>query len=194
MVVFLSVPMIGRSDEEIKDQLSALEVAVREQLCSYASIPNSFSESDPPFACKNAGLWYLSQSLDTLSKCDTIVMAPEWDKYRGCTFEHEAAKSYGLDVVYTRYSDEAGHRIVLDKGDTPDQSNFDPATAIPFTDVPVGAVYVTQNGMKFKKTRDVMPIDYSVSIEKRIPNCVDLANNHKCSAGLHIMCCVMNDN
>ena len=48
---------------------------------------------------------------------------------------------------------------------------------IRFIDVPVGAVFTTENGMRFMKIRDIAPIDYLVSPLKVSPNCADLDDN-----------------
>ncbi|MBQ6503096.1 MAG: DUF4406 domain-containing protein [Flexilinea sp.] len=49
---------------------------------------------------QNTGIYYLSNSLRTMSKCDTVYFCRGWNKSRGCQAEHFVAKSYGLHVLY----------------------------------------------------------------------------------------------
>ena len=45
-------------------------------------------------------LCFLAKSLEEMSKCHAVYFCKGWEKTRGCKIEHEAAKAYGLDVVY----------------------------------------------------------------------------------------------
>lgn len=45
-------------------------------------------------------LCFLAKSLENMSLCDSAYFAKGWEKARGCRIEHEAAKAYGLEVLY----------------------------------------------------------------------------------------------
>ena len=45
-------------------------------------------------------LCFLAKSLENMSLCHTVYFAKGWDKARGCKIEHEAAKAYGLEIIY----------------------------------------------------------------------------------------------
>lgn len=48
----------------------------------------------------NKPLFFLAESLKTMSTCDAVFFCEGWEDARGCIIEHEAAKRYGLDIYY----------------------------------------------------------------------------------------------
>lgn len=48
----------------------------------------------------NIPLWFLAKSLQKMSECDLVYFCKGWETARGCIIEHEAARQYGLDVLY----------------------------------------------------------------------------------------------
>lgn len=45
-------------------------------------------------------LCFLAKSLENMSLCHTAFFCKGWEEARGCGIEHEAAKAYGLDIIY----------------------------------------------------------------------------------------------
>ena len=45
-------------------------------------------------------LCFLAKSLENMSLCHTVYFSKGWENARGCRIEHEAAKAYGLDIIY----------------------------------------------------------------------------------------------
>lgn len=45
-------------------------------------------------------LCFLAKSLENMSLCHAVYFCKGWENARGCRIEHEAALSYGLDVIY----------------------------------------------------------------------------------------------
>lgn len=45
-------------------------------------------------------LCFLAKSLEKMSLCHTVYFCKGWENARGCKIEHEAAVSYGLDIIY----------------------------------------------------------------------------------------------
>lgn len=45
-------------------------------------------------------LCFLAKSLENMSLCHVAYFCKGWEKSRGCKIEHEAAKEYGLKVIY----------------------------------------------------------------------------------------------
>lgn len=45
-------------------------------------------------------LWFLARSLVEMSKCHVVYFCRGWEQARGCRIEHEAAKAYGLEIIY----------------------------------------------------------------------------------------------
>lgn len=109
--VFISQPMNGRSDEEIK----AEREYITDKIKSYygqepVTVIDSFFEDAPHHFCPTVRaevripidarpLWFLGKSLELLSTADVAVFAKGWRSARGCIIEHECAVAYGIQKV-----------------------------------------------------------------------------------------------
>ncbi len=100
----LSQPMNGLTDDEI--------VAVRNRAVKYLE-DNGFEVVNTLFtdtwysdnSMKERGvvqipLCFLARSLENMSLCHTVYFCKGWENARGCRIEHEAAKAYGLEILY----------------------------------------------------------------------------------------------
>lgn len=94
--VFISQPMKGKSDGEIKAVRENLIKKIKERF-GEVEIMDSYFE-DIPYDARP--LWYLAKSLEVLSKADIAYFAKDFDKNRGCKIEHLCATLYGITVVY----------------------------------------------------------------------------------------------
>ena len=45
-------------------------------------------------------LCFLAKSLENMSLCHAAYFCKGWENARGCRIEHEAAKAYGLTIIY----------------------------------------------------------------------------------------------
>ena len=45
-------------------------------------------------------LCFLAKSLESMSLCHAAYFCKGWENARGCRIEHEAAKAYGLTIIY----------------------------------------------------------------------------------------------
>lgn len=94
--LFISQPMKGKTDEEIiKERELAIE-EVKKALNDDVTIIDSFFQGAPADA---KPLWFLGKSFELLSTADIAYFAKDWEKYRGCKMEHEAAIQYGIQVL-----------------------------------------------------------------------------------------------
>jgi len=99
--VFISQPMNGRSDKDIKEERENILRMVSEKLGEEVEeiqsfIPLRFRERD----YKVPGLAYLGESLKMLANADVAVFAKGHENARGCRVEHHAAEAYGIDIMY----------------------------------------------------------------------------------------------
>lgn len=101
----ISQPMSSLTDEEImKTRQKAIEYLKNK---NYIVINTySYKYDDPVIEDLNKPLYYLSQSLLRMSGCDTVYFCKGWESVRGCKIEHEAAKAYGLEIIYEEWSCE----------------------------------------------------------------------------------------
>ena len=94
--LFISQPMIDKTDKEIKTERENIIKEVTNVL-GEVKVIDSFFESAPHEA---KPLWFLGKSLELLSTADIAYFAKDWDKYRGCKIEHTCATEYGIDVMH----------------------------------------------------------------------------------------------
>lgn len=45
-------------------------------------------------------LCFMAKSLENMSFCHAVYFCKGWETARGCRIEHEAAKAYGVDIIY----------------------------------------------------------------------------------------------
>lgn len=93
--LFISQPMMGLSDEQIKAERERVIAAATDRFGAVEVI-DSFFESVPADATP---LWYLGKSIVCLSKADVAYFAKGWDAARGCKIEHECAVQYGIETI-----------------------------------------------------------------------------------------------
>ena len=102
--VMISQPMGGKTEDEI--------VATREKAIStleekgYKVVNTLFTdewyskEKMEERGVVQIPLCFLAKSLENMSLCHAAYFRKGWENARGCRIEHEAAKSYGLEILY----------------------------------------------------------------------------------------------
>lgn len=100
----LSQPMAGKTDEEI--------IATRERAINalsengYEIVNTLFTdewynkEQMEARGVVQIPLCFLAKSLENMSLCHAAYFCKGWENARGCRLEHEAAKAYGLEIIY----------------------------------------------------------------------------------------------
>ena len=96
MKVFISQPMKGKTNEEIKAERNRLIGKVRALYGDAIEIIDSFFENAPADA---RPLWFLGKSLELLATADVAAFARGWRDARGCRIENICAIEYGIEVV-----------------------------------------------------------------------------------------------
>lgn len=100
----LSQPMRGRTEEEI---VATRERAIKKlEECGYEVVNTLFTdewysnEQMKERGVVQIPLCFLAKSLESMSLCHAVYFCNGWESARGCQIEHEAALSYGLEIVY----------------------------------------------------------------------------------------------
>ena len=100
----LSQPMGGKTDEEI---VSTREEAVKVlQEKGYEIVNTLFTdewysrEKMEERGVVQITLCFIAKSLENMSLCHVAYFCKGWEDARGCRVEHEAAKAYGLEIIY----------------------------------------------------------------------------------------------
>ena len=97
MKLFISQPMRGRSDDEIKAERNEIICSTKKEYGNDLEAIDSFFEGAPVDA---KPLWFLAKSLELLSTADIAFFAPGWEGARGCKIENLCAKEYGVEVIF----------------------------------------------------------------------------------------------
>lgn len=104
MKAMLSQPMASKTQEEI--------IAVREraiatlEACGYEVVNTLFTDewyskdTMEKRGVVNIPLCFLAKSLENMSLCHAAYFCKGWEQARGCRIEHEAAKAYGMKIIY----------------------------------------------------------------------------------------------
>lgn len=103
MIAMVSQPMAGKTWQEIIETRERAICTLRES--GYEVIDSLFAQWQDGFLNRNPRILniplnYLAESLQFMSRCDAVYFCGGWEGARGCRVEHEAAKSYGLKIIY----------------------------------------------------------------------------------------------
>lgn len=100
----LSQPMGGKTDEEIiatrERAIKALEARGYEIVNTLFTDEWYSRESMESRGVVQIPLCFLAKSLENMSLCHAAYFCKGWENARGCRIEHEAAKAYGVDIIY----------------------------------------------------------------------------------------------
>lgn len=100
----ISKPMAGKTEKEIVETRENAITFLKER--GYDIVNTLFTDdwySDK--AMQERGvvqipLCFLAKSLENMSKCHVAYFCKGWQTARGCRIEHEAAKAYGIAIIY----------------------------------------------------------------------------------------------
>lgn len=106
--VFLSLPMSGRSDEDIQAQIEEMKAKFLlanpfdngEEIVFVDNLENDID----PSSCidvKTEPLLYLGEAIRKLAYCDCAYFGKGWSKARGCIVELEACGKYNIPRFFT---------------------------------------------------------------------------------------------
>ena len=93
--LFISCPMEGRTEQEIKESIEKMKKIAEIYEGEELELIDSYIEQNPPQNC-NKGIWYLGESLKKLSEADVFIGIDDYYGWKGCCAEHEVAMKYGI--------------------------------------------------------------------------------------------------
>lgn len=106
--IFLSLPMSGRTDEEIKYQIEEMkaEFLLKNPFDKGEEIEfvHNFNEMEvvtntfDPFEGerKTPALYYLGRAINKMAYCDGVYFGKGWTRARGCIIEWQTCMKYGI--------------------------------------------------------------------------------------------------
>lgn len=93
--VFLSQPMRGKTNEEIKCEREEIVKEIKSILGEEIEIMDTvFDDFDGATPLK-----YLAKSIMVLADADVAVFSKGWNETRGCSIEFQCATAYGIPVM-----------------------------------------------------------------------------------------------
>lgn len=100
----LSQPMADKTHEEIVETRERAIHVLQER--GYEIVNTLFTdecygkEAMEARGVVQIPLCFLAKSLENMSLCHAAYFCKGWEQARGCRIEHEAAKAYGLKIIY----------------------------------------------------------------------------------------------
>ena len=104
MKAMLSQPMAGKTEQEIIETRERAISVLTEN--GYEIVNTLFTdewyskEAMEARGVVQIPLCFLAKSLENMSLCHAAYFCKGWEQARGCRIEHEAAKAYGLTIIY----------------------------------------------------------------------------------------------
>ena len=104
MKAMLSQPMAGKTEQEIvstrERAILALEARGYEIVNTLFTDEWYSNEEMEKRGVVQIPLCFLAKSLENMSLCHAAYFCKGWEEARGCRIEHEAAKAYGVTIIY----------------------------------------------------------------------------------------------
>lgn len=95
--LFISQPMVGRTDEEIFKEREKAILEAKKILGDDIVVIDSFCTEE------RTPLGYLAFSIEKLSEADVAYFGKDWQDYRGCKIEHRCAVDYDIEVIMSEF-------------------------------------------------------------------------------------------
>ena len=139
MKVFISQPMRGLTDEEVKFIRQDIIDNLKKRFPNdEIDVIDSLIHEDPPEEVKVQGLWYLGESLQKMAEADLVLYYDEYNMYGGCQIEELASSIYGpfmrlrtndfmskksKGLIFKSSYSERAHEVYDDEVDESDKGN-----------------------------------------------------------------------
>lgn len=93
--LFVSVPMKGRTEEEIKASIQKMKKIAEIYEGEELELIDSYIKDNPPKDSKEV-VWYLGESLKKLAQADVFIGICENYDWNSCYIERKTAERYGI--------------------------------------------------------------------------------------------------
>lgn len=108
--LFVSCPMAGRKEENIKESIRKMHEIAEIMLGEKLELIDSYLDEVAPADVNNHGLWFLAKSLERMVNADYVI-GFAWNitcsKHKGCEIEMDAAEGYDIPTFEIRDEDMA---------------------------------------------------------------------------------------
>lgn len=100
MGIYISIPITGH-DREAQERKARKFAETIDLLGHDPVIPFDLEKAPGYYNEREQYAFYMGEDIEQLLTCDAAYFARGWDKSKGCTLEHTAAKLYGLQAYYS---------------------------------------------------------------------------------------------
>jgi len=98
-LIFLSLPMAGKTEEEIKMDIAAMQNRAKHMFPDdEVDFIESLIDEEPPDGCR-PGVYFLARSIELMSYADLVIFNKDWEKARGCVIEKMVADKYQIKNI-----------------------------------------------------------------------------------------------
>ena len=94
MKIFISQPMRGKTDEQIKKERDKVILKLHQQYGKNIEILDTIFDLEEG----TSPLVYLAKSIEVLAQANLAYFMEGWEEARGCVVEHLCATRYGIKV------------------------------------------------------------------------------------------------
>lgn len=103
--LFASVPMRGRTEEEIRESLAKMKRIAEAYEGEELELIDTWIAEKPPEGVKENAVWYLGKSLELLSTADVYIGVGTYGYFPGCCVEEEVAQLYKIKHYHVDATD-----------------------------------------------------------------------------------------
>ncbi len=96
--LFISCPMKGRTEENIKKSMEQMHKIAEIMFDQELEVIPTYIEDAPPKDAKEA-VWYLGKSIQLLAEADFFVGVGYTEFFNGCMVEYDVARKYGIKSI-----------------------------------------------------------------------------------------------
>lgn len=93
--LFISVPMRGRTEENIKKSMDKMHKIAEIIFDQKLERIESYIPGSAPEDTVNSRVWYLGESIKMMAQADYFI-GVNYSRYSGCEVEREVASMYGI--------------------------------------------------------------------------------------------------
>ena len=93
--LFISCPMKGRTEENIKKSMERMHKLAEIYFDQELEVISSYIEDNPPENI-NQSIWYLGRSIQMMSEADFFIGVNYSEVFKGCNIENNVAAEYGI--------------------------------------------------------------------------------------------------
>ena len=99
--LFISVPMKGRTEENIKNSMARMHKIAELVFDQDLEVIQTYIPQNAP-DCTNRRIWYLGESIKMMADADYFIGIEYSPAFKGCAIESDIALAYEIPTTYVR--------------------------------------------------------------------------------------------